>query len=114
MNGPVRSLLREPRMPTLPVHHRFAPPRLLAALVLTCALGCLQKPLSFEGLAPTQETGGPRVRFDLRPAPLPDVPFPNDLLTRGDKQSPTGRRVNLSMFVPGELDQSVRARFDQL
>ena len=34
---------------------------------------------------------GPTIIFDLDARPLPEIPFPNDLATRLDPSSPTGR-----------------------
>jgi hypothetical protein len=49
------------------------------------------------------------VVFDLTVRPLPDVPFPNDLLARADGRSPTGLRLNLSLLGSTELERSLRA-----
>jgi hypothetical protein len=79
-----------------------------------CALaGCLSRP-PIEGLAAARDTGGPRIVFDLTRKPLPEVPFPNDLLTRTDEGSPTGLRMNSSLVVPSQLEQRTRALIDQL
>ena len=45
------------------------------ALCAACSTG------SIDGLAPAEDTGGPKVLFDLNKKPLPEVPFPNDMLT---------------------------------
>src|SRR6266481_9657372 len=79
-----------------------------------CALaGCLSRQ-PIEGLAPARDTGGPRIVFDLTRKPLPEIPFPNDLLTRADEGSPTGLRMNSSLVVPSQLEQRTRALIDQL
>jgi hypothetical protein len=82
---------------------------LLVALV--CG-GC--GPAGPEGLAPAPAGTGPRIVFDLDARPFPDIPFPNDLATRPDPQSPTGRRLNVSLIGPTRLEQRVRARIDRL
>lgn len=82
---------------------------LLAIFVLACA----DRPL--EGLlAAPADVGGPRVSFDLLAKPLPEIPFPNNLATRFDPDSPTGRRINVSLDAPTLLEQDVRAEFNLL
>ena len=62
-----------------------------------CAAGC--NPAMPEGLAPTPAGSGPKVVFDFDARPLPEIPFPNDLATRPDPESPTGRyRIRLPRF----------------
>ena len=67
-----------------------------------------------EGLWMTQRQGGPRVVFDLFNRPLPEVPLPNDIATRPDPTSPTGRRINASQLAPTGLEEGVRARLDRV
>ena len=69
---------------------------------------------SFDGLAPAEDTGGPRVLFDLQKKPLPEIPFPNDIATRPDTTSPTGLRVNASQIAPTQLESNVRRLLDGL
>ena len=83
---------------------------LLAALILA---GCLTDDPP-EGLRRTPAGSGPRVVFDLETRPLADLPLPNDVLTRADRDSPTGRRVNLSLVADTELEQALRAQAFQL
>ncbi|MBU0550421.1 Ig-like domain-containing protein [Myxococcota bacterium] len=66
---------------------------LLLALALS---GCLrdQEP---DGLARTPPGEGPQIRFDLSLSGHPQIPFPNDLLTRPDPSAPTGLRLNLPL-----------------
>lgn len=78
------------------------------------ALGGCGKGASFEGLAPTQETGGPRVSFDLSHTPRPEIPFPNDLAARPDPASPTGLRINASLIAPTQLERNLRGLLDTL
>ncbi len=67
-----------------------------------------------EGLLPAPADQGPTVQFDLLRRPLPEVPFPNDIATRPDRDSPTGRRINVSLVAPTMLEQELRAEFDLL
>ena len=67
-----------------------------------------------EGIRLTPPGGGPRVLFDLDARPLPEIPFPNDLATRPDPTSATGRRVNASRVAPTALEIGVRNRIDTL
>ena len=92
--------------------------RALRAFAVRCCLclaaaGCAQG-VPFEGLAPAQQTGGPRVSFDLSHRPLPEIPFPNDLATRIDPGSPTGLRLNASLIAPTQLESGVRGLLDTL
>jgi hypothetical protein len=81
--------------------------------VLLLALSCsTQAP--FEGLAPALDKGGPKVRFDLAHTPLPETPFPIDVLARADPTSPTGLRVNLPLEASTLLETGARGLFDQL
>src|SRR6478736_5083939 len=73
--------------------------------------GCGASP---EGLAPTQAGTGPVVKFDLLVRPLPEIPFPNDLATRLDRDSPTGRRINASLVAPTTLEGEVRQEMNTL
>ncbi len=66
------------------------------------------------GVRLTPGGAGPRVVFDLQAHPLPDVPFPNDLLTRPDNRAPTGRRLNLSLQAPTAAERRLRAQALQL
>jgi hypothetical protein len=84
--------------------------RLCLAAAALCA--CTSSP--FEGLAPARDEGGPKVRFDLRGTPLPEIPFPNDLATRTDAASPTGLRLNASLFAPTGIERDQLARIDTL
>ena len=88
------------------------------ALLLAISSGLVACDVLFHdgprGFRPTVRLGGPRVLFDLDAQPLPEIPFPNDLATRPDPTSPTGRRVNLSLIGPTLLEQTVRAKADRL
>ena len=80
----------------------------LAALSLVACLG--EEPA---GIAPAIQAAT-TVKMDFLHRPLPDLPLPNDLATRHDPASPTGRRVNASMIAPTKLEQRVRTLIDGL
>ena len=80
---------------------------ILAAAVLACGG-------SPGGLWPTPPGSGPVINFDLLKKPFPDIPFPNDIATRLDRDSPTGRRVNVSIVAPTILEHDVRKEFNLL
>ena len=52
--------------------------------------------------------------FDLDARPLPEIPFPNNLATRPDPTTTTGRRLNLSVLGPTLLESQVREKADKL
>ena len=84
------------------------------ACCLASALAACRSADPFEGLAPARQTGGPRIVFDLTRKPFPDVPFPNDVLTRVDSSSPTGLRLNSSIVAPSQLERDLHGRLDTL
>ncbi|MCK5689264.1 hypothetical protein KAI87_08340, partial [Myxococcota bacterium] len=47
-----------------------------------------------DALWPAQSGNGPRIMWDLGATPLPEIPFPNDVATIPDSNSPTGLRMN--------------------
>jgi len=67
-----------------------------------------------EGLRKTPSGTGPMIVWDLDAKPFPDVPFPNNVATRLDPSSPTGRRVNVSMIAPTRLESGVRQKINKL
>jgi hypothetical protein len=67
-----------------------------------------------KGIAPTPQGSGPKIIFDLAAKPLPEIPLPNDLATRPDPSSPTGKRLNVSQFAPTNLEAETREAIDQL
>jgi dienelactone hydrolase len=73
--------------------------------------GCLSG--APEGLAPASPADT-RVKYDFYHRPLPDIPLPNDIATRYDASSPTGRRLNASMLASTHLERRVREKIDQL
>lgn len=79
----------------------------LVALAALLSTACLPDE-SPEGLRPSPGGEGPRVVFELDTRPLPDIPFPNDLLTRPDPTSPTGLRLNLSQIAPSPAERRLR------
>ena len=54
------------------------------------------------------------VRYDFFAKPLPEIPLPNDLATRYDATSATGRRLNASQITPTQFNSTVRKLVDQL
>jgi len=89
--------------------HRALMAAALAASLLLCACGA-----DLDGLLRTPPGSGPSVVFDLEAKPLPELPFPNDLATRADPSSLTGRRVNASLVATIGLERRVRQKIDQL
>lgn len=67
-----------------------------------------------EGLRKTPEGNGPRIIFDLHARPLPEIPFPNDIATIPDEDSPTGLRLSVSTIAPTELESRVRKKINTL
>jgi hypothetical protein len=66
-----------------------------------------------EGIAPAQ-SAATTVKMDFFHLPLPEIPLPNDIATRYDATSATGRRINASMIAPTQLESDIRMRIDQL
>jgi hypothetical protein len=64
-----------------------------------------------EGLRRTPPGDGPRVRFDLVQRPLPEIPLPNDVATFPDPTSRTGRRVDVSLIAPTQMERRAREGF---
>jgi hypothetical protein len=83
----------------------------LAVALAVSLLGCGDKP---EGLALTEPGDGPTVRWNLSAKPLPDLPLPNDIATRPDPTSATGKRVNASIVAPTDFEVSLREKLDRL
>ena len=81
------------------------------ALLAGCEGGGLPASL---GPANKDEGDGPVVKFDLFAKPLPEVPLPNDVATRPDPNSPTGRRINASMIAETRMESSAREKIDTL
>ena len=68
---------------------------LFGLLVLVLSLGCQDEDDGETGLRHAGHAGGPQIQFELEAYPFPNIPFPNDRLTRRDADSPTGVRVDL-------------------
>ncbi len=85
----------------------------LSAFALSAALAACTGETP-TGLMATPGTGGARVVFDLEATPLPEIPLPNDLATRSDPTSATGRRVNISLQASTGLERKLRAAANQL
>ncbi len=66
------------------------------------------------GLQATPPGDGPVVVFDLTRQPLPEIPAPNDVATFADPTSRTGRRINVSLVAPTDLEQDARSGFSEL
>ena len=103
---------------TMKSRNMITRPLSLAAL-LTVLVGCHQddamESLSGapEGIAvatPARTT----VKLDFRARTLPEIPLPNDIATRYDPTSPTGRRVNASLIAPTTFEARVRKLVDEL
>lgn len=87
------------------------PARLWAlALAATLSTSCLDEGATPEGLRRSAGGSGPIVTWDLDAKPLPDIPFPNDVATRLDPTSPTGRRVNISLEAPTAFERNLREK----
>ena len=94
--------MRSPLAPIAPI-----------ALILagSLALGCsANDPAGLARSAPSDV----QVRMDFEARPLPEIPLPNDLATRYDADSPTGRRLNASQVAPTEFERRTRRLVDSL
>ena len=80
-------------------------------MLLYLTLACAPYP---EGLLATPEGDGPVVRVDWDAKPLPDVPFPSDLATRTDVQSPTGLRLNIPTAAATRLETEAREKMNTM
>jgi hypothetical protein len=84
--------------------------RLLVVALLVALAACVSE--DPEGIAPAQPADT-TVKMDFYHKPLPEIPLPNDIATRADVKSPTGRRLNASMIAPTKLESRVRELIDQ-
>ena len=57
---------------------------------------------------------GPEIVIDWEADPLPELPFPNNLATRPDSGSPTGRRLNISLVAVTEHESEIRGQLNQM
>lgn len=86
--------------------------RVLLLVGLACGLaGCLSP--APEGAATASEAAT-TVKFDLFHRPLPEIPLPNDVATRYDETSATGRRINASMLAPTAFERQIRTLIDNI
>ncbi len=74
--------------------------------LLAATLGCGPEEIP-DGLRRTPDGDGATIRFDLNALPLPDVPFPSDLLTFPDPSSRTGVRIALPTSAPTALERMI-------
>lgn len=88
--------------------------RSVIAALLMGSLGCTISGPEPSVLGWTEDTGGPRVRFDLAARPLPEIPLPNDVATRLDPTSPTGRRLSVSEEASTRYEARTRRVFNTL
>ncbi len=92
-------------MPSLRTAH------LITTLLLIGALSaCSSEPV---GLAPAP-SARTTVKMDFFHKPLPDIALPNDIATRYDATSPTGRRINASQVAPTAFEVHTRKLLDEL
>jgi hypothetical protein len=76
-------------------------------------IGCAGDPPG-SAIGEPVKTGGPMVVFDLLDKPLPSIPLPNDVATRFDESSPSGRYINVSQVAPTFLESDTRAKANTL
>ena len=81
------------------------------SLLLLLSGGCQTAP---EGLRTTPQGTGPTIVVDWDADPLPELPFPNNLATRPDATSITGRRLNISTEAVTEYESEIRTKLNQL
>ncbi len=85
--------------------------RMLLTSFALAAMGCFSP--EPEGIG-TPSTAPTTVKMDFYHRPLPEIPLPNDVATRYDATSATGRRINASLIAPTYFEQRARARIDML
>lgn len=56
----------------------------------------------------------PQIIFNLHSQPFPDIPFPNDILTREDKTTWTGKRINIPVVGITEAEKRMRSQLNTL
>ena len=89
---------------------KFKSVGVLGVLSAVMALGCSPEP---EGLWPAKPADT-TVKMDFFHKPLPDIALPNDVATRFDPSSPTGRRINASLVTPTRFESTTRQLIDGL
>ncbi|CAN5538188.1 hypothetical protein BH09MYX1_BH09MYX1_07690 [soil metagenome] len=90
-----------------------------ARVALTATIACVALATSCTDVAPdglyaTPAGNGPEVVFDVARRPLPEIPVPNDVATFPDPTSRTGRRINVSLVAPTDLERSAREGFSEM
>jgi hypothetical protein len=85
-----------------------------AGLALACGPACYSGGDPLVGLLEGTRGDGPQIAWDLSAEPLPNIPFPNDVATRPDGRSPTGRRVNASLLAPTSEESRLRRHVSEL
>ncbi|MBT9555067.1 MAG: hypothetical protein IV100_03510 [Myxococcales bacterium] len=100
-----KSRIHSPRRPT------FGRCTFSAALASSLLVGCLSEEPAGIGASPAAAV---TVKFDFFHRPLPELPLPNDVATRVDASSPTGRRINASMIAATRYEVRTRELIDQL
>lgn len=86
----------------------------MLVLVVALTTSCIDENKTPEGIRAASPSGGAKVIFDLDARPLPEIPFPNDVATRIDPRSPTGKRLNVSTEAPTDLESRVRGKANRL
>ncbi len=86
----------------------------LAATIAGVSLAASCTDVAPDGLYATPPGDGPTVVFDVARRPLPEIPAPNDVATFPDPTSRTGRRINVSLVAPSELERSAREGFAEM
>jgi hypothetical protein len=74
------------------------------------SLGCAPPPDGLLVAKPARTT----VKMDFFHKPLPEIALPNDIATRYDASSPTGRRINASMLAPTQYERRTRELLDEI
>ena len=77
--------------------------------MLLLLLACAAPP---DGLRLTPAGDGPMVRVDFDAEPLADIPYPNNMATRTDLTSATGRRLNVETHTETEVEEESARRGD--
>lgn len=81
---------------------------LLSAFLISIGASCIETNSPPEGLRLAEESGGPRIKWDLDARPFPDIPFPNDVATIVDSTTTTGRSLNVSFEGGSDQEEKVR------
>jgi hypothetical protein len=83
----------------------------LTSLFLFPLLACIDSaPEGIMRATPAKTT----VEMDYYNRPLPSIPLPNDVATRYDSTSATGRRINASLVAPTKMERELRELFDRV